>query len=85
MGLLSGLAGLPFAPLKGMMAMAKHIQQQAEQEQAQELADLQAELLEFQLLHDDEELEDEDFASKEAQLLEKLGVLVGAGEAGEKG
>ena len=65
--------------------MAKYMQQQAEQEQAQELADLQAELLEFQFLHDEQELEDEDFASKEAQLLEKIGALVGAGAAGEKG
>ena len=85
MGLLSTLAGLPLAPLKGLVGLARHIQQQAEQEQAQELADLQAELLEFQLLHDDQELEDEDFASKEARLLEKIGALVGAGAAGEKG
>jgi len=81
MGLLSTLAGLPLAPLKGLMGMARYIQQQAEQERAEELARLQAELLELQLLRDSGEVQEEELASKEDELLEK----VWAGAAGEKG
>jgi hypothetical protein len=79
MGLLSALAGLPFAPLKGLMAIARQIQQQVSEEQARELVDLQAQLLEFQLSGD---VGVEASESKEAELLEKIGALVGA-TAGE--
>jgi hypothetical protein len=79
MGLLSALAGLPLAPLNGLMAIARQIQQQASEEQARELVDLQAELLELQLSGD---VGIEASESKEAELLEKIWALVGA-TAGE--
>ena len=84
MGLLGALAGLPLAPLKGLVALAKQVQQQAEKERQQELAELQAELLELQLQWDEtkgrEELE-----RKEAELLERVGALVGAGASEHQG
>ena len=50
MGLVSALMGLPLAPLKGLVWMARHFQQQSEEEQARQLVALQAELLELQFL-----------------------------------
>ena len=83
MGLLSTLVSLPLAPLKGVVGLARHIQQQAEQESERELAELQAELLELQLRHDEQRVGQEEFARKEDQLLEKIGALAGArGEGG---
>jgi len=84
MGLLSALAGLPLAPLKGLAALAKQIQQQAEQEHQRELAELQAELLELQVRHDEQRLGQEEFARKEGQLLEKISALAGARGEGER-
>ncbi len=84
MGLLRALAGLPLAPLKGLIALAEHVQKQSDQEEAQELADLQAELLELQFIEDQRGLEEE-FAEKEAHLLEKIGALAGAEKAGGQG
>lgn len=84
MGLLGALAGIPLAPLKGLVGLARHIQRQAEQEQAKDLAELQAELLELQVQHDGQRAGEEELASKEAELLEKIGALVGArGEGGQ--
>jgi len=85
MGLLSALAGLPLAPLKGLMAIGKHIQNQAQQEQAQELADLEAELLELQFIQDERDLPEEEFVRRETRLLEKIGAAVGAAEDREEG
>lgn len=85
MGLLSALAGLPLAPLKGLVAIAGHIQNQARQEQAQELADLQAELLELQFIQDERDLPEEEFVRRETRLLEKIGAAVGAAEDREEG
>jgi hypothetical protein len=79
MGLLSALAGLPLAPLKGLVGLAKHIQQQAEQERQRELAELQVELLELQLLYDRQGVADEELIKKEAELLEKVGAVAGVG------
>ena len=78
MGLLGALVGLPLAPLKGLAGLARHIQRQAEREQDNDLAELQAELLELQLQHDEQRAGEEEFASKEAELLEKIGALAGA-------
>jgi hypothetical protein len=75
MGLLRALAALPLAPLKGVAALADHIQEQADREQVRELAELQALLLELQLSSDSEE----ETEAREDELLEKLGALVGAG------
>lgn len=86
MGLLRALAELPFAPVKGLVWLARHVEQQAERERAKEFADLQAQLLELQLIRDEQDLGDEeDFAVKEAQLLEKIGAMAGAEKAGEEG
>jgi len=78
MGLLGSLAGLPFAPVKGLVALARQLQQQAEQERELELAQLQAEVLELELRCDRGEMRKEDLAEKEAELLQKVGALAGA-------
>jgi hypothetical protein len=64
--------------------VARHIQQQAEQEQERELAELQAELLELQLLYEQHEVAEEEVIRKEAQLLERVGALAGAQAGGER-
>ncbi len=79
MGLLAGLATLPLAPLRGVIALARQLQQQAAQQTEQEIAQLRAELLGLQLRYEHGELPQEDVAHKEAELLEKVGALVGAG------
>ena len=84
MGLLSALAGLPLAPLKGLLGLARYVEQQAEQERQRELAELQAELLELEVWHDGQGVEEEEFVRKEAELLEKIGALVGAEADGER-
>ena len=81
MGLLGMLAGLPIAPLKGVAALARHLQQQAEREWEEEFAELQAMLLELESLDD---IEGEDLASKEAELLARIGALAGARPSGEE-
>lgn len=81
MGILSALAGLPLAPVKGMVTLAKQIAQRADQEREAELAELQAELLEFQLMHDLDPAASEELSRKEDELLERVGALVGAGAA----
>jgi hypothetical protein len=80
-GILSALAGLPLAPVKGMVTLAKQIAQRADQEREAELAELQAELLEFQLMHDLDPAASEELSRKEDELLERVGALVGAGAA----
>jgi len=85
MGLLGALAGLPLAPLKGLLGLARHVEQQADQERQRELAELQAELLELQVQHDEQHAGEAELASKEAELLEKIGALAGArGEGGQE-
>ena len=46
MAILKWLAGLPLAPVTGLVVLARQLQKQARQEEEQELAQLQAELLE---------------------------------------
>jgi hypothetical protein len=84
MGLLGSLAGLPFAPVKGLVALARQLQQQAAQEREQELAQLQGELLELELRYDRGEMRREDLDEKEAELLRKVGALAGAAAAGDQ-
>jgi hypothetical protein len=80
MGLLGALAGLPLAPLKGLVAVAKQLQQQAARQREQDLTQLQTELLDLQLRYEQGEVPQEDLAEKEAELLE----MVGAGAAGDQ-
>lgn len=84
MGLLTSLASLPLAPVKGLVWLARQIEQQAEQERDQETGDLQAALLELQLLHDMGDGEEE-LARKESELLEKVGVAAGSKTIGGEG
>ena len=81
MGILSTLAGLPLAPVRGLVGLAKQIAERADQEREAEFAALQAELLELQLMHDLDPAADEELARKEDELLERVGALVGAGAA----
>ena len=81
MGILSALAGLPLAPVKGLVGLANLIARRADQEREAEFAALQAELLELQLMHDLDPAADEELRRKEDELLERVGALVGAGAA----
>jgi hypothetical protein len=81
MGLLGMLAALPLAPVKGLVGLARHLQEQAEREQEAELAKLQAMLLELEFMQVGGE---EEIAAKEAELLERMGVLAGTASGGEE-
>jgi hypothetical protein len=85
MPLLRLLVGLPFAPVKGLVALARQLQQQAEREKQQALAQLQAELLELELRYDRGELRPEDFAATEERLLQEVGAIAGGSAAGAGG
>jgi hypothetical protein len=80
-GILSALAGLPLAPVKGLVGLANLIARRADQEREAELAALQAELLELQLMHELDAAADEELRRKEDEFLERVGELVGAGAA----
>ncbi|HUT75806.1 MAG TPA: gas vesicle protein GvpG [Armatimonadota bacterium] len=84
MPLLKLLAGLPLAPVKGMVTLARQLQQQAEREKEAELLQVQAELLELELCSGRGEMREEDLVEKEAELLQKLGALAGVGAAGDR-
>jgi hypothetical protein len=83
MPLMRLLTGLPFAPLKGLVALARQLEQEAGRERERERARLQAELLELEVRCDRGELERKDLDQKEAELLRSLGVLAGVGAGGD--
>jgi hypothetical protein len=82
-GLLGALVGLPLAPLKGLAAVARQLQEQAAQQRERDIAQLQAELLELPLRYAQGEVLEEDLAEKETELLETVGALVGADTGGD--
>jgi len=84
MGLLGALVGLPLAPLRGLAAVARQLQEQAAQQRERDIAQLQAELLELQLRYEQGEVLQEDLAEKETELLEKVGALVAGAPAASR-
>ena len=81
MGLLSGLLGLPLAPLRGTVAVAEQILQQAE-ETYYDPAAIRAELREVDRLREAGELTEDEATAWEDQLIERL--MVGSRRRDER-
>ena len=71
MGLLSGIVGLPLAPLRGTVAIAEQVLRQAEEEYY-DPARIRAELEEVARLRDDGTLTDDVATAGEDELVERL-------------
>jgi Gas vesicle protein G len=71
MGLLSGLLGLPLAPLRGTVAVAEQVLQQAE-ETYYDPATIRAEIEEVDRLRASGELDEEEATAREDELIERL-------------
>ena len=85
MGLISGLLTLPLAPLRGTVWLAERIQEQAEEELYDESA-IRAGLLELEAARETGDLDEEEIAAAEDDLIERLMVIRGlAGEERDGG
>ena len=71
MGLMSGLLGLPLAPVRGVMWLAEQIRQQAE-EQYYDPARIRAQLERIDEARRTGELSEEECAELENELLQRL-------------
>lgn len=71
MGLLTGLLGLPLAPLRGTVAVADQVLKQAEQE-FYDPARIRAELEQVARLREDGTLTDDEATEREDLLIERL-------------
>jgi hypothetical protein len=71
MGLITGLLGLPFAPVRGVAWVAEQILEQAEQEYY-DPARIRAALEEVDRLRRAGELTDEEAVEREDELVERL-------------
>lgn len=71
MGLLSGIVGLPLAPLRGTVAIAEQVLRQAEEEYY-DPARIRAELEEVARLREDGTLTDDEATAWEDELVERL-------------
>ncbi len=71
MGLLSGILGLPLAPLRGTVAVAEQVLKQAEEEYY-DPARIRAELDEVARMRDDGSLTDDEATAWEDALVERL-------------
>jgi Gas vesicle protein G len=79
MGLITGLLTLPLAPVRGTAWLAERIQEQAEAELYDEGA-IQEQLMQLEALHTAGEIDDEELATAEDALLERLVEARGFGE-----
>ena len=82
MGLISGLAGLPLAPLRGVLAAAEQVRRQAEDQFYDPVA-IRQEMEDVQRRREDGELSDEDADAWEDELVERL--LVARDRPGREG
>lgn len=71
MGLLSGILGLPLAPLRGTVAVAEQVLKQAEEEYY-DPARIRAELDEVARMREDGSLTDDEATAWEDALVERL-------------
>jgi cytochrome c-type biogenesis protein CcmH/NrfG len=71
MGLISGILGLPVAPLRGVVAAAEQIQRQAEEEFYDPVA-IRNQLEEVERLRDEGALNEEEAIMWEDELVERL-------------
>jgi hypothetical protein len=79
MGLITGLLTLPLAPVRGTAWLAERIQEQAEAELYDDAA-IQEQLMQLEALHAAGEIDDEELATAEDALLERLVEARGFGE-----
>jgi hypothetical protein len=79
MGLITGLLTLPLAPVRGTAWLAERIQEQAEAELYDEGA-IQEQLMQLEAMHAAGEIDDEELATAEDALLERLVEARGFGE-----
>ena len=82
MGLISGLAGLPLATLRGVLAAAEQVRRQAEDQFYDPVA-IRQELEDVQRRREDGELSPEDADAWEDELVERL--LVARDRPGREG
>jgi hypothetical protein len=78
MGLISGLLTLPLAPVRGTAWIAEQVRQQALTELDDDGA-TREQLMELQALHEAGEIDDEELAQAEDELLEQLVAARGLG------
>ena len=71
MGILTGLLGLPLAPVRGTIAIGEQVLRQAE-ETYYDPAVIRRQMETVEQLHADGELSDEEAAEWESRLLERL-------------
>jgi hypothetical protein len=71
MGLLTGLLTLPLAPVRGTVWLAERLAEEAARELDDERS-IQRQLIELQMSYDLGEIDDEEYAEAEADLLERL-------------
>jgi chorismate mutase len=81
MGLLTGILGLPLAPLRGTVAVAEQIRRQAEEE-FYDPARIRAELEEVDRMRESGELSEDEATRWEDVLIERL--MVGRDRAREE-
>lgn len=79
MGLITGLLTLPLAPVRGTAWLAERVQEQADAELYDEGA-IQEQLMQLEALHAAGEIDDEELATAEDALLERLVEARGFGE-----
>lgn len=71
MGLITGLATLPLAPVRGVVWVAERVQEQAESE-IYDPAAIRRQLEEVDEARQDEEISEDEAAELEEQLLQRL-------------
>lgn len=71
MGLITGILGLPVAPLRGVIAAAEQVRRQAEEEFYDPVR-IREEMEHVQRLREDGAISDEEATSWEDQLVERL-------------
>jgi hypothetical protein len=71
MGLLTGLLTFPLAPVRGTVWLAERLAEEAARELDDE-ASIRRQLIELQMSYDLGEIDEEEYAEAEADLLERL-------------
>lgn len=74
-----------FAPLHGLLWVARKVDEALDQEQEQEEEDLKARLRELYLRLESGQLTEEEFEAREAELLDRLDALLASQEAAGDG
>jgi len=81
-GLITGLLTLPIAPVRGVAWIAERAAEQAERELYDESA-IRRQLVEAEFAHEAGDLDDEEFAHLEEELLGRLAAARASGTGGD--